>query len=83
MSLVKVNNDLYDMHDISHDGAVILEKFRTVMKIAYSYGAEEEDATFHLNYTNQPGWPTDLRFWMLTFAYEDPIQKKHILTMDL
>ena len=55
MSLAKVNDALYDMFDINHDGVVTLEEFRTVMKIAYGCDAEEADATFRLIDTNKNG----------------------------
>ena len=49
MNLAKINDALYDMFDITHDGVVTLEEFRTVMKIAYgceSCDTEVADATF-------------------------------------
>ena len=55
MSLAKVNDALYDLFDINHDGVVTLEEFRTVMNIAYGCDAEEADATFRLIDTNKNG----------------------------
>ena len=55
MSLAKVNDALYDMFDINHDGVVTLEEFRTVMKIAYCCDAEVADTTFLQIDTNKNG----------------------------
>ena len=55
MSLAKVNDALYDAFDTNRDGAVTLEEFRTVMKVAYGCDAEEADATFRLIDTNKNG----------------------------
>ena len=55
MSLAKINDALYDMFDINHDGVVTLEEFRTVMKIVYGCDTEVADATFLKIDTNKNG----------------------------
>ena len=54
-SLAMVNDALYEVMDINHDGVVTLDEFRTVMKVAYGCTDEEVEAGFHIIDTNNNG----------------------------
>ena len=55
MSLAKVNDALFDVFDLNHDGVVTLEEFKVVMRIVYGCNDEEAEASFRLIDTNKNG----------------------------
>ena len=80
MSLAKVNDAMYDLFDINHDGTVTLDEFTTVMNIVYGCDSKEAEATFHLIDTNKNGkierkelTDYELKFW---FDLNDEASKR-------
>ena len=70
MSLAKVNDAMYDLCDVNHDGTVTLDEFTNVMTIMYGCDAKEAEATFHRIDTNKNGkiereelTDYELKFW--------------------
>ena len=70
LSLAEVNDAMYDLMDVNHDGTVSLDEFTTVMKVAYGCDAKEAEATFRRMDTNKNGklernelTDYELKFW--------------------